>query len=181
MELDLSKIKAAEAAGRFFQYQVDNDNVTKESFYLTFGSVYTLEDFGTIREGLFVAIGTGHKLTGTGYPSSISKFNRFISKNPLKMVGMRLSSTNPTVSQMDTNISVDIYNPFKQGLLNQQAIPLQRYRNEYVYQNNILTLPIVVDWNNQSIIKMEIVQKTLLTITVFFEEVFNRAKLAAMQ
>lgn len=181
MDLDLSRVKTAEAEGRFYQYQVQNTNITKESFYLVFGSVYTLDDFGTIRDGLFPAIATAHKLTGIGYPSSINAFNRFISRNPLKMVGMRLSSNDPTFEQMDTNMTVDIYNPFKKGLLNQQSIPLQRYHNEYVYQNNILTIPAVVDWNNQSVVKMEIVKKSLLTITVFFDEVLNMAKLAAMR
>lgn len=180
MELDLSRIKASEAAGRFFQYNVDNQNVALQHFYLSFGSVYAQNDRGAIAEGLFVST-TGLKLFGTGFPSNISAFNRFISKNPMKMVGMRMSSSATDTSQMQTNISIDIYNPFKQGLLNQQSIPLQRYRNEYVYQNNVLTLPIVADWNNQSVIEMEIVGKSLLTVTVFFEEVFNLAKFAAMQ
>ena len=173
---DLSQIKAAEAEGRFFQFAITNANATAEQFYLNYGVYAIAGDRGAIAEGAFLSI-AGNNLAGAGFPSSISKFNRFLQQNPGKIVGIRMSST--VAAQMDTNISVDVYNPFKQGLLNQQAIPLQRYRNEYVYQNNILTLPIVVDFNNQTVVTASIVANSTLTITVFFDKVLNTSKALA--
>lgn len=173
---DLSQIKAAEAEGRFFQFSITNGLATNENFYLNYGVYAVAGDNGAIAEGAFKSI-DGKDLTGAGFPSSISKFNRFLQQNPGKIVGIRMSSTVET--QMDTNISVDIYNPFKRGLLNQQAIPLQRYRNEYVYQNNILTLPIVVDFNNQTVVTATVVANSTLTITVFFDKVLNTSKALA--
>lgn len=175
------------SSGRLFTMTIVNANASTRYAYLCPGYGYDPNninlgvDFastsrkplpvGVVNDGAFLDANGDSGLTGSGSPKTIQQFLRFIQYNPLRVLGFKIQST--VTTQIQQVMTVQAQSPFR--TLESQNITLGSYQDENTYQNNIVTVPEVLDFNDQNQILLPIVGSSTLTITLFGGAILNTA------
>lgn len=127
---------------------------------------------GVLREGNFLALDGVTQLKGTGVQCTLDQFNEFVKRNPLRVLGLKISVTDTT--QIDNMIlNVEELSPFR-SLGTRQIIP-SLYVNEQTYRDKIVTVTEGFDYNDQIAIKTTLMATSKLTIQYICGGILNPA------
>ncbi|WP_222166854.1 hypothetical protein [Edaphocola aurantiacus] len=174
------------ANSRTIQFMVTNairEGVTpaRASFYLNPSFVNFNADgtraTGVAKEGTFNSI-EGIALTAVGSQTTVDNFQRFVYRNPTRVVGMRLSATGADGAgprQLgDMKIRI-----MPQSIFNQQGtkeiIPAN-FISETVMKDNVVTVPAKFQMDDQVAVLFTIEPGATLTINLMIGATVNNAK-----
>lgn len=132
---------------------------------------------GLIAAGAFNDIDGNAGLTGsTSSPGTIQELIRFISYNPTKLLGMKLSSTD--TNQMEQSLNVYVKSPFRQ--LEQKIVPLGQYNDGNTFNDKktfLNLLPYDLQMDMQADIQVPVYGSSTLNILLFMGPILNPAQI----
>ena len=166
-------------SNRVLTVTITNAEATASTFYLTKGYKTMAEvlfstgtsSIGTAKQGTFKSI-ENTDLSGAASPATLNELVMFANLNPMRVVGFKLTSAEST--NHEQILEVEQLSLFKN--LGTKPIYISTYRNENTYKDNITTVPVGFDLNNQTAIKMSIAGTSTMTFTFIFGAILNPAK-----
>ncbi|GEM_PF-3845034 len=162
------------ATGRVFAITIANGSADQQKVYFVTPNPSFIPTDATrvIRDG---AIPTGAAiatLIGSGSPDTIGSWLAFMQNNPSRSVGFQVSST--SAAQMGVIMNIVPRSPYSN--LQNQLIPLGAFRNEYAFNDKILTLKQAIQFDNQTEISVDIPAGATTTFTFYMGAILNTAK-----
>lgn len=158
--------------GRVFQFVVSNTSATPGTVFLNKGFKQWGQNGmkGLLTEGAFQSDDSvPANMIGAGMTSPIDEFRAFAYFNPVRVVGMKLTTTEQQVNSMVLYFGE--LSPFKD--LGEKPIYPSVYVNEQTWKDNMVTLPVQFDYNNQNLIRTRILGNTSVTFTMVIGGIMN--------
>ncbi len=160
---------------RVYQFSVRNNGPSPAKVYINKG--YTMWGSGglagQIIDGSFGSANEPPYATmscfGTGITSTLGDFRAFFFFNPVRVVGMKISAPQAQIENMA--LKFKIASPFKD--LGEKVIYPSTFVNEQTWKDNIVTVPIQFDLNNQMVIHTTINPNTTVTFTMVIGGILN--------
>lgn len=168
-------------SARQFKVTITNLLATDEEIYLTPGPLYHAQ--ATIADGVLrtetnplaayaSVAGTALAFTSQGSPNTIENFLQFIYNNPTRLLGMKITST--LADQMEEALIIDRISPFKSNL---ESTPkfLASYQDENTFRDKVVTIPLMEQLDNQTVIRLNIKADSTINITFYCGAIMNQA------
>lgn len=183
-EVSQSQLRSLQAStqAKAYRFYVTNALASEQTIILTPGLNYDSTDpsTGVIRTEVttpYESTTTGSAFTSAASDGSLETFLNFIRLNPVRLVGIKVAST--VASQITAGvITVSTQSPFN-AQDSVKSIYLSTYTDENRNQEKEVTAPIVLNLDNQKLIKMTIAASSTATITFFVGQITNIAAEAA--
>lgn len=162
------------ATGRVFAITIANGSGAQQKVYFVTPNPSFVPTDATriIRDG---AIPTGAAiatLIGSGSPDTIASWLAFMQNNPSRSVGFQVSST--SAAQLGVIMNIVPRSPYSN--LQNELIPLGAFRNEYAFNDKILTMRKQIQFDNQTEISVDIPAGATTTFTFYMGAILNTAK-----
>lgn len=169
-------VKAKDMA-RTFNITITNANAAAKQIILFPGLIYCnvlteLSDgvLRTATTAYAAADGTASVFTSSGSPASIEILENFVRMNPTVLVGMKFDSTVST--QKNQVVTLEKQSPF--NVANQtKQLSLTAYTDENAYNDKIVTVPVLEQLDNQTVVTAYVAGSSTLTLTLFIGVIDN--------
>lgn len=114
----------------------------------------------------------GQNVVVSGIPESLVSLQKWIEKNPVRCLGLKIESTN--VLQMGKYLTIAPKSPFRK--LESENIYIQDYKDERQYQDKVATIMRPFFMDNQTDIILQLAKASITTVTFYFGAALNTAK-----
>ncbi len=178
----LGAIRTA-ANAQAYRFTITNAQSSEQTIVLLPGLEYnsTSPDNGVIRTEDTTPYtsydGTASTFTSVSKNGSLEKILNMVRLNPMKLVGVKVAST--SASQIsDGSLTIGTDSAFKSQIAGQQIF-LANYTDENRNQEKEVTAPVVLNLDNQKVIRLNVAADSTATVTLFIGTISNQAAAAA--
>jgi hypothetical protein len=184
-QVSASQLGALRTAANAQAYRmvITNAQESEQTIVLLPGLVYESDSpaNGVIRTETSTAYtsygGTASTFTSSSSNGTIEKFLHFVRNNPSRLVGIKVAST--SASQIsDGALTIGTDSAFKSQIAEQQIF-LSSYVDENRNQEKEVTAPVVLNLDNQKVMRLNIAADSTCTITFYIGKITNIAAEAA--
>jgi hypothetical protein len=159
------------ATGRIFAITITNGSGVQQKVFLT-PSYNPTDATRVVRDGAIPTAGNIATLTGAGSPTTIAEWLAFISKNPSRVVAFQIASS--TSAQLGVIMNIVPKSPY--NTLENRLIPLGAFRNEYAFNDKIVTIKQGFQVDDQTEVSVDVPAGATTTFTFYMGAILNTAK-----
>lgn len=165
------------ATGRRFTITIDNTQGGGEAAHASSSdkSVILVPSFNP-QGGTVLTDGSNTILTQdvfvTGVPETLVSLQKWIEKNPVRCLGLKIEATN--ILQMGKFLTIAPRSPFRK--LESENIYIQDYKTENQYNDKIATIMRPFQLDNQTDLILNVSKNSVTTVTLYFGAALNTAK-----